>query len=33
MQGTLCERGIELDKNIRFAGIVDARGEVVEGGF
>lgn len=33
MQGTLCERVIKLDKNIRFAGIVDARGEVVEGGF
>jgi hypothetical protein len=33
MQGTLCERVIKLDKNIRFAGVVDARGEVVEGGF
>lgn len=33
MQGTLCERVIKLDKNIRFAGIVNENGEVVEGGF
>ena len=33
MQGTLCERVIKLDKNIRFAGIVNGSGEVVEGGF
>lgn len=33
MQGTLCERVIKLDKNIRFAGIVNGNGEVVEGGF
>lgn len=33
MQGTLCEKVIKLDKNIRFAGIVNGSGEVVEGGF
>ncbi len=33
MQHNLCERVIKLDKNIRFAGIVNANGEVIEGGF
>ena len=33
MQRNLCERVIKLDKNIRFAGIVNANGEVIEGGF
>lgn len=33
MQGTLCEKVIKLDKNIRFAGIVNGSGEVIEGGF
>ncbi len=29
----LCEKIIELDRNIRFVGIVNSRGEVIEGGF
>jgi hypothetical protein len=33
MQGNLCERVIKLDRNIRFAGIVNSNGEVIEGGF
>jgi hypothetical protein len=33
MQGNLCERVIKLDKNIRFAGVVNSNGEVIEGGF
>jgi hypothetical protein len=33
MQHNLCERVIKIDKNIRFAGIVNNNGEVVEGGF
>ncbi|MEO9294955.1 MAG: DUF6659 family protein [Nitrososphaera sp.] len=33
MQSNLCERVIKLDKNIRFAGIVNSSGEVIEGGF
>lgn len=33
MQGSLCERVIKLDKNIRFAGVVNNNGEVIEGGF
>jgi hypothetical protein len=30
---TLCERIIKLDRSIRFVGIVNNRGEVIEGGF
>lgn len=33
MQGNLCDRIIKLDPNIRFVGIVNSRGEVIEGGF
>ena len=33
MQRNLCERIIKLDRNIRFVGIVNNRGEVIEGGF
>lgn len=33
MQRNLCDRIIKLDKNIRFVGIVNSRGEVIEGGF
>lgn len=33
MQANLCERVIKLDRNIRFAGIVNSNGEVIEGGF
>lgn len=33
MQPGLCEKIIKLDRNIRFAGIVNGKGEVVEGGF
>jgi len=29
----ICERIIKLDRNIRFVGIVNDRGEVIEGGF
>jgi uncharacterized protein DUF6659 len=32
-QRNLCDRIIKLDHNIRFAGIVNGRGEVIEGGF
>jgi hypothetical protein len=30
---TLCERIIKLDRSIRFVGIVNNKGEVIEGGF
>jgi hypothetical protein len=30
---SLCETIIKLDRNIRFVGIVNNRGEVIEGGF
>ena len=30
---SLCDRIIKLDSSIRFAGIVNNRGEVIEGGF
>ena len=30
---SLCERIIKLDRSIRFVGIVNNRGEVIEGGF
>jgi hypothetical protein len=30
---SLCDRIIRLDRGIRFAGIVNNRGEVIEGGF
>lgn len=33
MQGNLSDKIIKLDRNIRFVGIVNSRGEVVEGGF
>jgi len=33
MQDNLCDRIIKLDRNIRFVGIVNSRGEVIEGGF
>jgi hypothetical protein len=29
----LCEKVLKIDRNIRFAGIVNEKGEVVEGGF
>jgi hypothetical protein len=29
----LCEQIIKLDRNIRFVGIVNGKGEVIEGGF
>jgi hypothetical protein len=32
-QPTLSDRIIKLDRNIRFVGIVNNRGEVIEGGF
>jgi hypothetical protein len=32
-QRNLCDRIIKLDRNIRFVGIVNSRGEVIEGGF
>ena len=32
-QSSLSDRIIKLDKNIRFVGIVNGRGEVIEGGF
>ena len=32
MQRNLCDRIIKLDRNIRFVGIVNNRGEVIEGG-
>lgn len=28
-----CDKIIQLDRNIRFVGIVNSRGEVIEGGF
>ena len=31
--GALCDKIIELDRNIRFVGIVNSRGEVIECGF
>lgn len=33
MRDNLCERIIKLDRNIRFVGIVNSSGEVIEGGF
>jgi hypothetical protein len=33
MQRNLCDRIIKLDRNIRFVGIVNGKGEVIEGGF
>lgn len=33
MQRNLCDKIISLDRNIRFVGIVNSRGEVIEGGF
>jgi hypothetical protein len=30
---SLCDRIIKLDRGIRFAGIVNSKGEVIEGGF
>ncbi len=33
MQRNLCDKIIKLDRNIRFVGIVNSRGEVIEGGF
>jgi hypothetical protein len=32
-QPSLCERIIKLNRNIRFVGIVNNKGEVIEGGF
>ena len=32
-QPSLCDRIIELNRNIRFVGIVNNKGEVIEGGF
>jgi hypothetical protein len=32
-QLSLCDRIIKLDRNIRFVGIVNNKGEVIEGGF
>lgn len=32
-ESNLCDRIIKLDRSIRFAGIVNNRGEVIEGGF
>jgi hypothetical protein len=32
-QPSLCDRIIKLDRNIRFVGIVNNKGEVIEGGF
>ncbi len=32
-ESSLCDRIIKLDPNIRFVGIVNNRGEVIEGGF
>jgi hypothetical protein len=31
--GNLCDTIIKLDRNIRFVGIVNDKGEVIEGGF
>ena len=33
MLGNLCNTIIKLDRNIRFVGIVNDKGEVIEGGF
>ena len=33
VEPSLCDRIIKLDRNIRFVGIVNNRGEVIEGGF
>lgn len=33
MRPGLCEKVLKIDKNIRFAGVVSEKGEVVEGGF
>jgi uncharacterized protein DUF6659 len=33
MQRNLCDKIIKLDRGIRFVGIVNSRGEVIEGGF
>ena len=33
VEPSLCEKIIKLDRNIRFAGVVNNRGEVIEGGF
>lgn len=33
MLGNLCDKIIKLDRNIRFVGIVNDKGEVIEGGF
>ncbi len=33
VEPSLCDEIIKLDRNIRFAGIVNKRGEVIEGGF
>lgn len=33
MQRNLCDKIIKLDRNIRFVGIVNSKGEVIEGGF
>ncbi len=33
MQDNICDSIIKLDRNIRFVGIVNSKGEVIEGGF
>jgi hypothetical protein len=33
VRGNLCDIIIKLDRNIRFVGIVNNKGEVIEGGF
>jgi hypothetical protein len=33
VKGNLCERIVKLDPQIRFVGIVNSKGEVVEGGY
>ena len=33
MQRNLCDRIIKIDRKIRFVGIVNNKGEVIEGGF
>ncbi len=33
VEPSLCEKIIKLDRNIRFVGVVNKRGEVIEGGF
>lgn len=33
VEPSLCDKIIKLDRNIRFAGVVNNRGEVIEGGF